>query len=364
MHISWTMSSYLGRRFFVSVIVSFSVFLCLIYMIDLVELMRRAADKDDVPFGTLAGMALLRLPTVGNETLPFAVLFGAMAAFTRLTRNHELIVVRAAGISVWQFLLPSLLVAFAIGAFVITIYNPISAAMSSRYMQLESKYLRGDSSLLAVSQNGLWLRQADPNGQSVIHARRVSEADMKLNSVLIMLYDQEDIFKGRMDAKTAQLKDGYWSLQEVWVTPTHDTPKYYDDFQLSTSLTHNDVLESFARPDTISFWDMPRFIETAAAAGFSVRRYLLHFYDVLATPILLCTMVLVAAAFSLRISRLGGVIQLIVGGVFSGFLLYFVSDLSLALGVSGLLPPFLAAWTTSIVAMMLGLAVLFHLEDG
>lgn len=364
MHISWTMSSYLGRRFFISVFVSFAIFLCLIYMIDLVELMRRSANRDGVTFGALTGMAFLRLPTVGAETLPFAVLFGAMAAFTRLTRNHELIVVRAAGISVWQFLLPSLLVAFVIGTFVITIYNPIAAAMSSRFEQLESKYLTGNSSLLAVSQNGLWLRQADPDGQSVIHAQRVSEAGVKLEEVVILLYGQEDEFKGRIDAKNAELKKGYWNLHEVWVTRTDDTPKYYDGFQLHTGLTYDDVMESFASPDTISFWDMPRFIETAKAAGFSVRRYLLHFYDVLATPILLCTMVLVAAAFSLRISRLGGIVQLVVGGVFSGFLLYFISDLSLALGVSGMLPPFLAAWTTSIVAMMLGLAVLFHLEDG
>jgi lipopolysaccharide export system permease protein len=358
------MSTYLGRRFLFAVLVSFGIFLSVIYMIDLVELMRRAANQDNVAFSTLTTMALLRLPTVGSETLPFAILFGAMAAFTRLTRNHELVVVRSAGVSVWQFLLPAFLVAFLIGIFIITIYNPIAAAMSSRYEQIDSKYLRGKSSLLAVSANGLWLRQADRNGQSVIHARRVSEYGVKLNDVVILLYSGNDTFKGRIDARTAELGDGHWKLQNVWVAGKEDAPQHFDNYQLSTTMTYNDVMESFANPDTISFWDLPHFIATAEAAGFTVRRYLLHFYDVLATPVLLCTMVLVAAAFSLRVSRLGGVVQLILGGVFAGFLLYFVSDLSLALGLSGKLPPFLAAWTTSIVAMMLGLAVLFHLEDG
>jgi lipopolysaccharide export system permease protein len=274
------------------------------------------------------------------------------------------VIVRSAGVSVWQFLLPALLVAFAIGVFIVTIYNPVAAAMSSRFEQFDSKYLRGTSSLLAVSTNGLWLRQADPNGQSVIHAQRVSELGLKLNDVVILLYGRDDLFKGRIDAKTAELREGHWDLRDVWVARVDDTPKHYDGFQQHTSLTNTDVMESFASPDTISFWDLPHFIATAEAAGFSVRRYLLHFYDVLATPVLLCTMVLLAAAFSLRVSRLGGIVQLMVGGVFSGFLLYFISDLSLALGVSGLLPPFLAAWTSSIVAMMLGLAVLFHLEDG
>ncbi|HEY4343521.1 MAG TPA: LPS export ABC transporter permease LptG [Parvibaculum sp.] len=363
-NLSWTLSRYLGRRFFSTVIITFGVFLCLIYMIDLVELMRRSASQDEMSFGVLASMALLNLPTVGADTLPFAILFGGMTAFLRFTRNHELVIARASGVSVWQFMFPALAVAFAIGTFIVTVYNPVASAMSSRYSQLEGKYLRGQTSLLAVSPNGLWLRQADIDGQSVVHALRMSELGLKLEDVTIFLYDGGDSFIGRIDARHAELEDGYWNLSDVWVSHLNDQPRHYDNFRQPTTLTLTKVQESFADPDTISFWDLPRFIDMAEAAGFSAKRYRLHFYDLLATPILLCTMVLVGAVFSLRTSRLGGLVQLVLGGVFAGFLLYFVSDLSLALGLSGVLPPFLAAWSPAIVAMLLGLAVLFHLEDG
>lgn len=363
-NLSWTLSRYLGRQFFVTVLITFGVFLCLIYMIDLVELMRRASSQPDMSFGVLATMAFLNLPTVGSDTLPFAVLFGGMAAFLRFTRNHELVVARASGVSVWQFMLPALAVAFTIGAVIITVYNPVASAMSARYGQLEGKYLRGQSSLLAVSSNGLWLRQADGDGQSVVHALRVSELGLKLDDVTIFLYGAGDSFNGRIDARSASLEDGYWDMRDVWVSRLDDQPRHYDRFRQPTTLTLTKVQESFADPDTISFWDLPRFIDMAEAAGFSAKRYRLHFYDVLATPLLLCTMVLVGSVFSLRTSRLGGLIQLVLGGVFVGFLLYFLSDLSLALGLSGVLPPFLAAWSPAIVALLLGLAVLFHLEDG
>ncbi|MCE9651093.1 MAG: LPS export ABC transporter permease LptG [Parvibaculum sp.] len=363
-NISWTLSGYLGRRFFTAVLMTFGVFLCLIYMIDLVELMRRSSSQSDMSFGVLASMALLNLPTVGGDTLPFAVLFGGMAAFLRFTRNNELVIARASGVSVWQFMFPALAVAFAIGTFIVTVYNPVASTMSARYGQLEAKYLRGQTSLLAVSPNGLWLRQADADGQSVVHALRISELGLKLEDVTIFLYDSGDSFSGRIDAHHATLEDGYWDLRDVWVSRLNDQPRHYDTFRQPTTLTLTKVQESFADPDTISFWDLPRFIDMAEAAGFSAKRYRLHFYDLLATPVLLCTMVLVGAVFSLRTSRLGGLVQLVLGGVFAGFVLYFVSDLSLALGLSGVLPPFLAAWSPAIVAMMLGLAVLFHLEDG
>lgn len=363
-NLSWTLSRYLGRQFFITVLITFGVFLCLIYMINLVELMRRASSQNDISFGVLSSMALLNLPTVGSDTLPFAILFGSMAAFLRFTRNHELVVARAAGVSVWQFTLPAFAVALAIGAVIVTVYNPVASTMSARYSQLEAKYLRGQAGLLAVSSNGLWLRQADVDGQSVVHALRVSELGLKLEDVTIFLYDGADSFSGRIDARDAALEDGYWALRDAWVSRLDDQPRHYDNFRQPTTLTLTKVQESFADPDTISFWDLPRFIDMAEAAGFSAKRYRLHFYDVLATPMLLCTMVLVGAVFSLRTSRLGGLVQLVLGGVFAGFFLYFISDLSLALGLSGVLPPFLAAWSPTIVAMLLGLAVMFHLEDG
>ena len=254
--------------------------------------------------------------------------------------------------------------AFAIGVFVVTVYNPVASAMSSRYAQLEAKYLRGQTSLLAVSSNGLWLRQADAEGQSVVHALRISEKGLRLEDVIIFLYGNGDNFLGRIDAESATLEEGYWALTNAWVARINDQPRHYDTFRQPTTLTLTQVQESFADPNTISFWDLPHFIDMAEAAGFSAQRYRLHFYDILSTPFLLCTMVLVGAIFSLRATRLGGLVQFVLGGVFAGFLLYFLSDLSLALGVSGVLPPFLAAWAPTIVATLLGLAVLFHLEDG
>ncbi|MGY8996061.1 MAG: LptF/LptG family permease, partial [Alphaproteobacteria bacterium] len=54
----------------------------------------------------------------------------------------------------------------------------------------------------------------------------------------------------------------------------------------------------------------------------------------------------------------------LLAGLGSGFLLYFLSDISLALGMSGSLPPILAAWAPAAIFAMIGSALLFHMEDG
>ena len=75
-------------------------------------------------------------------------------------------------------------------------------------------------------------------------------------------------------------------------------------------------------------------------------------------------MVLVAATFSLRMQRRGGATLMIVGGVVSGFLLYFLSDIVFALGLSAKVPVTLAAWTPTGVSLIFGASMLLHLEDG
>ena len=79
---------------------------------------------------------------------------------------------------------------------------------------------------------------------------------------------------------------------------------------------------------------------------------------------LLIAMVLIAATFSLRLTRRGGTMLWASSGLFFGFLLYFLSDLVFALGLSARIPEVLAAWAPATVTMLLGLTSLLHLEDG
>lgn len=364
MRLSATLSFYLGRQFLTGIALVFCSMLALVFLFDLIELLRRAAGRDAADFAIVAEMALLNLPTLAQKLLPFAALFGGLMTYSRLTKSNELIVTRAAGVSVWQFLAPGLAIALLIGIFQITVFNPVAAVLVSRYEHLEARYLEGRQSLLAVAGTGLWLRQADKFGQSVIHAQRVSSAGTELQKVIIFLYRGADEFVGRIDADTAVLRPGRWELSDVLLTRPDEAAVRHENYNLHTSLTLEQIQDSFASPETLSFWSLPKFILTLEAAGFTAVRHRLYWHATLATPLLLCAMVLLAATFSLRLTRRRYTGLLMAVGVMAGFLLYFVSDVVFALGLAGNLPVVLAAWTPTGVSAMFGLALLFHLEDG
>ena len=90
----------------------------------------------------------------------------------------------------------------------------------------------------------------------------------------------------------------------------------------------------------------------------------MHFQSLLALPLLCATMALVAAGFSMRPARRGGVARMIGSGVTAGFALFMISKIAEEFGQSGALPVILAAWAPAASGLMLAVALLLHMEDG
>ena len=142
MHVAKTFSAYIARQFSAWFGGVFAAMVIITFLLDYIELIRRGGAKIQATLGLLLEMAALKLPHTAQEVLPFAILFGTMLAFWRLTRNNELVVARAAGVSVWQFLTPAVLVAFLIGLVAVTIFNPIGSLTEAVYEKLEGHVLR------------------------------------------------------------------------------------------------------------------------------------------------------------------------------------------------------------------------------
>jgi len=356
---------YIARQFFAWCSGVFLSMLSIVFILDYVELIRRAGTKPDASLMVLLEMAALKQPYMAQQIMPFAILFGTMLAFWRLTRSHELVVARAAGISAWQFLMPPLMGAFLVGVAVVTVFNPIASVMQASYEQLENRVLRSGSAQLTLSRSGLWLRQSDGQGnQAIVHANGFLVQQRALQDVMILFLTDDTKLVRRIDAKEALLKNGAWDVIDGNEWEPGKALRPFEHIDITTNLTTRKIQDSFASPETMSFWELPGFISLLDNSGFSSQRHRLYFNALLARPFLYAAMVLIAASFSLRMQRRGGATLMIAAGVASGFALYFMSDVVFALGLSATIPIALAAWTPTGVTWLLGTSLLLHLEDG
>jgi lipopolysaccharide export system permease protein len=339
--------------------------LSLIYVFEVVELLRRSSSKT-VLLSDVLMMGFFKLPEVGMRIFPFAILFAGLICFWRLARTSELVVLRASGVSAWQFAMPAMFAAFMIAVIKITVLNPAGAFAFSIYQEWDNHVLHGQQNTVAFTDSGLWLRQINANKtQAVIHADTIDNTDWSLRDVMMLLFSPTGQFLMRVDAPMAKLQPGkQWDIENAVSTRPNGQPNYSPVAVLPTQLTPTKIEEQYAQPDAVSFWKLPSLIRTIRHTGLAATKLELHYYSLLAEPLLFMGVALLSVAFALRQQRGGGAMPLIISGLGIGFALLFLGDFMRALANSEVVPITLAAWTPALLAIMIGSSILLYAEDG
>ena len=360
--IGWTLGRYFSRRFTHWILGVFITVFGLIYLLDFVEFLRRAGDTPGATVSLLAVLSLYRTPVVAEQVMPFAVMFGSMGAFLALSRKLELVVTRAAGVSVWQFGFPAVLVALVGGVIATTLYDPVSAHLKQRADAIESKLVGKGTKVGAKSI--LRLRQRSIDGQAIVEVKFAAEGGEILKGVTIFEFDANGLFQQRVDAEEGTLREGYWLLHDARLVIPGFEPETHASYIVATNLTRDQLQQTFLPPENVPFWQLPVIVAQSELAGLDATRYRLRYQKLIAQPVMFLAMVLVAASVSLRFFRFGGVASMVLAGVIAGFVLYVASQLVENLGAAGIVGPGVAAWLPATVGTLLGVLSLLHQEDG
>lgn len=358
---------YVIWRSFAGVGAALAVITAVILLVQFVELSRSVGVRTDVGVGQIFVLTLLRAPALIQLLLPFVFLFGGIAAYTGLNRRSELVAMRAAGISAWRFILPAAAAAFLSGVVAVTALNPLASVLNGQFESLRARLMQD---YLGDLPDAVWLRQGDAKGQTVIHAsdRDIVAGSVRLRGVSLFVYERNGRgaleFKRRLEAREARLMPGFWELKDVREAGAGENSVRSESLSIRSGLDAEAAMERFASPDTIAFWRLPAAIAITEQAGFSASGYRLRFQQLLATPLLFAAMLILAAAFSLRLARLGGLAGLAGAGVAIGFAVFFFNQFSGALGRAEIIPLFMAAWAPAVVALLSGVSLLCYTEDG
>ncbi|HTV32328.1 MAG TPA: LPS export ABC transporter permease LptG [Methylocella sp.] len=360
--IGWTLAIYLSFRFLTMIGLVFLIICGMVYIVDFVELSRRASDLAGVSAWYIAYFSALRIPSVSEQIMPFCVLFGTMATFINLTRSLELLIARAVGVSVWGFLLPPLVIATVAGVGSVTLFNPLSAKLKQRANVIETQLFGRNGK--AIDDPSVWVRQQSLDGEAFIKAGQLSLDGTRLSDATVYVYDGSGTFEQRIAAPSGHLWPGVWQFDHALILAPGEESFASRTFLLAASATPEELMEGTVAPDSVPFWNLPERQAMAVAGGLDGTAYELQFHALLARPLLFIAMVLIAAVFSLRFFRFGGIEKMIIEGLGAGFLLYGATKFLGDLGGVGLLSPLIAGWAPAVVASLLGTLALLNQEDG
>lgn len=328
----------IGATLLVSLLlVALSAFLLLLGQLDNLT--------EDYRFPDALQFVLLSVPQQMYELLPMAVLLGALIGLGQLASSNELMVMRAAGVSILRLgrsaLLGGLviaLLAFVIGEFVAPPAEQ-QARATKNYARLQRVSLLGTS--------GVWAR----DGARFVNVRQMLRED-ELRDVLVYSLDDDGRLASIVVAREASATGEGWQLKNI--TTTH-----FDEGKVTTTrseqaawntLLSPSLLRLFVvDPDTLSMQGLARYIRYLENNGLETRRYQQAFWIKIVAPISVLVMVLLAVPFVFGPMRSVGQGQRVIFGVLIG-VGFYVFNLTLA--QSGLvfgLNPFVSAWLPTLI---------------
>ena len=360
---------YIAKRFVGMFLRVFAIFFGIMMLIETIDQLRRYSGTA-MALGDAVYMAALSVPESLYRILPLIVILSSITLFLGLARSSELVVVRSAGRSGLRFLAAPVVAALVIGALAVAVFNPLVAATSKQYATLSALYGGNGGAVMSVSGSGLWMRQGDAAGQSVIKAQRADPDGATLQGVTFLTFLPDGTPAQRIEAKSALLQPGQWVLTGVkrWNlasgNPERDATMLPDGVTLATDLTTDRIAASFGAATDVAFWNLPRYINDLEKAGFSARAHRVWLQMELALPLLLASMVLIAAGFTMRHARFGKTGSMVLLALTGGFMIFFLRNFAQVLGENGQIPILIAAWIPPVAAIMLALGLLLHLEDG
>jgi lipopolysaccharide export system permease protein len=356
--------SYLAWEFLKKLALIFCLLMGIVYLFEAIEWFNRADDNDPVTPFLMFEMAFYKLPQVGHEIVPFIVFFAAIAVLRSLSDRHELVILRASGLSVWQFLIPLLCTTLVVSLLYIMAFHPVFASMMSRYERMNNFYFGDGRETITRIGDGLWLRQEDETGNFILKAEDLNARKWIMKDVVVFFFDEANQHSQRIDAATAQLGDGEWVFSDVSVHQTDTEPRLLPILRLTTTLTPQTIQESFTAPQSISFWRLPGFITDLQPTGLDIMPLRSYYQSLLSQPLLVMAMVFLAAVIALKTDRMTKMFPIIAYALAATAAVFFISNFLMTLARGYEIPLILAVWSTPVLILLFSVYFLSHKEDG
>lgn len=350
------LSKYLCKEFLQSLFVIFIVFIAIAILTNFIsEMIFFKEKKVDNFIFLIVKLTIAKTPSTMIQFSVYIFLFSGILFFVKLLKNSEISTIKISGLSnLFTIFVPSA-VSFFIGLLIIFLITPISAH-SLKYYETVKRNYSSNTNLIAINADGLWFKEDTVNGQAIIKADKIINNNFsKLNNVTIYILDKNFNLEKRFDSERASIKEKKWTLEKVVITEiskqykNSEENKILNEMQYTSTIDINQLKNYFTNSDTVSFWEILEVISNLNKRGYSGDEFVVKLHKYLSLPIYLSLMIVLSTVFTLRMNKNYSGTAYILLAIILGILIYFLNDISIAVGLTDKLPIPLSVWTPIII---------------
>lgn len=256
--------------------------------------------KGDYGLGDVFYFLALTSPTVFYELMPASALVGCLFALGAMANRHELVAMRAAGLSVLD-LIKAVMVAGVILAAIAVSVGEFVAPITEQKAQL-IRATAQHKPIVMHTHYGLWLRE----GRRFINIRKM-EDNGNLKDVSIYETDDRQRLRYVVHAELAVfVGQQQWRLERV--RSTDITPERIaaasDDQRVWNSSIAPDLLKIVVvNPDNLALYDLAMYIDFLKENHQKSHRFEAAFWGRVVNPMVIFVMLLVSTPFVIGFQR-------------------------------------------------------------
>jgi len=356
-----TLDRYISRefiRFFLLVILSFlSLFLIVEFFERLGTLISKNASFDQV-----LSYFFFRIPMMLSLTIPAAVLLSALLTFGSLSRNSEIVAMRANGISLYRSSVPILICSFLITLFTFVfseLITPYTNAKAEYIMTVDirKKELKG-----IFKKEQLWYRGA----KGIYSFDFFDPKNKVLQGITLNYLDRQMTLVMRVDAERAVWNRDHWMFHNLLIVHFDEggfpVMERYKEKILDIPETPTDFQVVQKDSEQMGYFELRKYVRKIRSEGYDATQYLVDLHGKIAFPFVCVILAILGISFSLKTERSGGLAGSIFIGVTIGFSYWIIFAFAMSLGRAGNLPPLLAAWLTNLIFGSVALYLFRHVR--
>ena len=335
---------YLLNNYLKTFLKVFFVFYCFGIILNLFEEIEFFKNLN-VNFATPVLLTILHIPSMIIQLLPFIIFITSMKFIIDIKNNKDLLTIKVFGISNFKVFLLISFISFFIGWISLFLLNPVTSSMTKYYEKIKANYSKDIDHLVSFNKNGLWIKENLTNGQRIISSKEIDQK--KLKKLTIFNFDKDYNLINKIYSETADIEKNKWMLKNVvLVNFTGDVfdQNELEELEIESIYTYEKITSLYKNFDTLSFIDLVTNYQSLLDQGYSNVFLKQSFNNMLSMPFFLLTMTALASILVLGKLTKSNNTRYVFIGLISCIIIYYLKDLSIALGKTNRIPLTLATW--------------------
>lgn len=346
---------YCAKEFIRYLLMIMLAFVGLYLIIDFFEKIRMFVSNRATLYQMLSFVAF-NIPMVMWQMLPASVLVAALVSFSSLSRNNEIMAIKACGISLYRLARPIIIIAVVVSGLAFIVSEFVTPYTNQRAKHIKLVEIQKREPVGSFKSNQIWYRA--PEG--IYNIKGFDTRTNNLWGVTLYQVDHKMRLVKRLDAARAEWREGKWVLYNVVVTTF--TPAMFPELHFLSSQTvalstlPDNLKAGQKDADNMGYMELGRYIREMQGNGYDATSYRVDLYGKLAFPLASIIMAVIGFASALQGVKTGNRTKGLVVGIAIGFSYWIVFAFTISLGHAGGLSPLLAAWSAN---LLFGLAACF-----